>query len=262
MIAIGGLLFYLPLVCIDAYLDGRLLSQLKHVIPLGNEIWEKILFSQYPFNVEAGHLWYLIAIIYILCFIHFYSKKHRIEKLYFLIPILFSVSYIISFFVDEFSGQGRRLYQNFLLIGLPYVLLGSLIREKSINKRFSNKQVGVIIAALTLTYLVEMGFYMYTGLPLHREHYLCIIPLVSFILIWASNNPQFGRNSFITTIGREYSTCIYVVHFYFVPKMYKLFNGSSIESKLQMLTAFALSLLVAFIFIQVKKRFKERRTKV
>lgn len=257
-IILGGLLFYLPLICIEAYFRGNLLWQLTHVIEW-DMLLDKLVRAQYPFNVEAGHLWYLMAILYILCFLYFYSKKHKIGKLYFLIPILFLIGYIISSIVDQYDSRMRSYYQNFLFTGMPYVLLGHLIHEKTEHKQFDNKLLGKLIVLCAVLYIAEIGFYVFIGLPPHREHYLFIIPLVSLILIWASQNSQFGKNNIITTIGRDYSICIYVVHRYFVINSYGLTGSPIIDSKLQMLISLGLSLLVAYLFVSIKKRLKKQK---
>lgn len=254
-IILGGLLFYLSLYCVDAYLHGEFWGQLSKVIQWNRLGWQ-FLLGKFPFSVGAGHLWYLMAILYILCFMILFARKYPVRKLYVLIPILFLIGYLISSF--DLGGDSRNYYQNYLFLGMPYVLLGSFIREHAMEQRLSNRQLGGLIVLFSVLYLAEIGLYVFTGLPAHREHYLCIIPLVSIILIWAVKNPQFGTRSFITTIGRDYSICIYVVHFYFVRKMWYLFNGSSVDSKLQMLSSIALSLLVASLYFFIRKYWRSR----
>lgn len=253
---LGSLLFYVPLYCLDAYLNGDLWGKLSNVIQ-----WDglgiKLLFSQYPFNIGAGHLWYLMAILYILCLLLLFTKKYPVKNLYVLIPLLFLGGYLISSF--DVENVMRTYYQNFLFTGMPYVLLGSFIREHETGQQLSNRRLGLLIALFAALYLGEIWLYVVTGLPARREHYLCIIPLVSLILMWAAKNPQFGSRNIFTTIGREYSIYIYIIHYYFVKKMWTFFNGTSIDSKLQMLTAIALSLLVAFLYVQVKKAWKKKR---
>ena len=251
---LGGLLFYLPLHCLDGYVKGNLWAKLSNVI-LWDKLGRQLLFANYPFNVEAGHLWYLVASLYILCFLLLFSKKYPVKKLYVLIPILFLGGYMISSF--DFDDTMRAYYQNYLFIGMPYVLLGSFIREHKTRKRLGNRCLELLIVIFATLYLGEIGFYLVTGLPARREHYLCIIPLVSFILIWAAKNPQFGSKNIFTTIGREYSIYIYIIHFYFAGKMWVLFHGTSIDSKLQMLTSIALSLLVAYLYVQTKRYWKK-----
>lgn len=252
-VAIGALAFYFPLFCIEAYLNGNLKHQLLNIFRL-DDLWEKVIFSQYPFYVNAGHLWYLIAVIYILGFVYFYTKKYRISTLYILIPLLFIIGYLIS----SFEVTDRRYYQNFLFIGLPYILLGSFIREQLTYKKISNRVVGLSIVIFSILYLVEIALYLHIGLPARREHYLCIIPLVSFILIWAVQNPTFGENHFITTIGKDYSIYIYVFHLYFVRQMWFIFHGSPIDSKLQMLFSIFLALSTSFLYVKHKKFYKQK----
>jgi len=257
---LGGLLFYLSLYCLHAYLNGNLWEKLTNVIPWDN-LGTKLLFAQFPFNVKAGHLWYLMAILYILCFLLLFTKKYPVKKLYKFIPVLFLGGYLISSF--DFENTMRPYYQNYLFIGLPYVLLGSFIREHPIRQQLTNRKLGALIALFAILYLAEIALYVLTGLPSHREHYLCIIPLVSLILLWAAKNPQFGSNTIITTIGREYSVYIYIIHYYFVGMMWTIFYGtSSINSKLQMIAAISLSLLVVHFYILIKKYWNKKRSNI
>lgn len=250
-IATGAMAFYFPLFCIEAYLTGNLRYQLSNIFRL-DDIWEKVLFSQYPFYVNAGHLWYLIAIIYILSFIYFYTKKYRINNLYRLIPLLLIIGYIIS----SFEVNDRKYYQNFLFVGMPYILLGSYIHERSTYIIIRNRVIGLLITLFSILYLAEIALYLHIGLPARREHYLCIIPLVSFILIWAARNPNFGEKCLITTIGRDYSIYIYVFHLFFVRRMWIIFHGSPIDSKLQMFFSLLLTLLTSFIYVKLKEYYK------
>ena len=254
-IILGGFLFYLAMSSLDAYLKGNLWEHLTHLIEW-NVLGRRLLFAHFPFNVDAGHLWYLMAILYVLCFILLFTRKYPVKKLYVLIPILFMGGYLISTF--DSNGAMRSYYQNYLFTGIPYVLLGSYIREHGTGQQLSNHRFGLLIVIFAGLYLAEIGLYVFTGLPSRREHYLCIIPLVSLILMWAVKNPQFGRGNFITTIGREYSTYIYVIHFYFMNKMWIVFHGTSLDSKLQMLTSIAISLLVAYLYVQLKKYWKRK----
>ena len=249
-ILIGGLLFYLSLYCIEAAIHGVFWDRLFQIVQW-RKLWECLLLARIPLNIGAGHLWYLLAILYILLFVLFFTRKSQLRSLFFLIPILFLVGYLISSFDVDYSL--RPYYQNYLFIGLPYVLLGSCIFEGSWPK-MTNKRLGLWIALSAVAYLAEIVLYVIIGLPSHREHYLAIIPLVSFILIWAAGNPQFGRNSFISRIGRKYSIYIYVVQFYIAAKLWTPFHGSSLNSKIQMLLSVALSILVSYIFVIVKQK--------
>ena len=252
-LAIGALAFCFPVFCIEAYMMGNLRQQLLNVFRL-DDLWEKVLFSQYPFYVNAGHLWYLIAIIYILGFIYFYTKKYRISTLYRIIPLLFFIGYLIS----SFEAVDRKYYQNFLFIGLPYILLGSYIREQLTFKKISNRVVGLLIVLFSILYIVEIVLYQHVGLPAHRDHYLCIIPLVSFILIWASQNPNFGEKCLITTIGKDYSIYTYIFHLFFVRQMWIIFHGSPIDSKLQMFFSLSLTLLTSFLYVKLKEYYLQK----
>ena len=91
-IILGGLLFYLPLVCIEAYLKGNLEWQLRHVIEWYS-LLEKLAFAQYPFNVEAGHLWYLMDFVYLMFSILFLKKASDQQTILFNSDSLFDWLY-------------------------------------------------------------------------------------------------------------------------------------------------------------------------
>lgn len=246
-ITIVGLIIYMVLYIIDSLFTGDFYHRLSIIFNC-KQVLTALLFGRFPIAVNAGHLWYLVAILYILVFAYFYSKRYKIADLYILIPVLFCIGYIIS----SFSNAPRHYYQNYLFVGLPYVLLGSYIKENNVS--LSNKKVVWLIVLFSFVYLAEIGLYLLVGLPAHREHYFSIIPLVTLLLIWASNNSIFGSSSFMATIGREYSICIYVIHFYIVQKMWILYHGSSLDSKWQMLSSIVLSLLVSYLYVKIKNK--------
>lgn len=245
-ITIAGLIIYTILYVVDSLLMDDFNYRLSIVLNF-RHILSSLFLGRFPLSVNAGHLWYLVSVFYILVFVFLYTKRYKIANLYFLIPFLFCIGYVIS----SFPNVSRLYYQNYLFIGLPYVLLGSYIRDKDVS--FSDKKIKWLIVIFSILYLTEIGFYLLIGLPAHREHYFCIIFLVSSILIWASNHPDYGEGSILAMIGKKYSIYIYVIHFYIVQKMWIIFHGSSLDSKWQMLSSIVLSLLVSYLYVKIKK---------
>ena len=216
--------------------------------------WEQfkygLLFGRNPINNHGGHLWYLFSILYVMFFVYLFIKKYNISRLYVLIVPLFLIGYVLSSIQD----MPRPYYQNYLLIGLPYVLLGSLISEQSLETFFTNKRVKILLSVCALLYVLEIGLYVSVNLPAHREHYLMIIPTVSLILIWCKHNPQAFQKSLLARIGRDYSLYIYVFHFYIVQKMWICFHGEVYSSKLQMSVSLILTLFICHLYIKMKYR--------
>ena len=244
-ILLAGTVFYLLAFLIEASVRHSLMEQLLRIIDL-RHLWRPLLLGKFPLGIGAGHLWYLVSTLYILLFLFWFSQNHPVRNLYPLIPILFLGGYIISSFDTDFSL--RPYYQNHVFIGLPYVLLGSFIRERGKDIHLPDNKLCLLTGLFAICYLAEIGLYLLTGIPARREHYLSIIPLVSLILILVARHPDFGRHYVFSTIGREQSICIYIIQFYVAEKVWLLFHGSPLASKLQMLTSIAICLIISFLF--------------
>lgn len=260
-ITVLSILLYAFLYVIDPS-KGGILNALITVFKSCSSAITSLLLGRVPIDVNAGHLWYLVSILYILVFFSFFAKKESIKKLYFCIPILFFIGYLISSVVDGLDGNSRKFYQNYLFIGFPYVLLGSFIHENNDKIIISNRKLGILFIILFFVYLAELGLYYIVGVEIHREHYLSIIPLVCIVLIWAINNPNFGYNNWISRIGKDYSLYIYIFHYYIVSKLWGLMpHNSVLSSKIMMLLSIVLSVASAFLFLRLKSIIKTLKKK-
>ena len=107
--------------CTVAALKGNLSECLNIWITSGT-IAKFLFFNAFPF---AGHLWYMYALLYVYAILNLFKLWKLPEKTTgIIIIILLIFNYILSFFPEYYS------YRNFLFTGLPYVLLGCLIRKK------------------------------------------------------------------------------------------------------------------------------------
>lgn len=198
-------LFFLSIIIVRGLLKGTFLEQMDILFNIKSLLkWG--LLNNCPLG---GHLWYFYAILYVLVLMGLADCLNLRSWLYRFIPLLLIINYLLSF------GSHITLYRNFLFTGLPYVLLGSFLQEKSsiINHRFpSDKQVvyGLIICGFLLG--VEMIVYKFTGLQQPRDHYLFTFPLVVGLFVLALRNPSFGAGSKLACIGKRYSPYIYMFH--------------------------------------------------
>lgn len=161
----------------------------------------------------AGHLWYFYALLYVLIIIYITRKIRKMNMLYMVIPFLFLGDYLLSFYGYIVC------YRNFLFLGLPYVLLGSLLRnyENRILDMFNKSRtliLGFVVTCISLC--VEMLVYKLAGCIVVRDHYLFTLPMVVCVFIWALRNPHYGANSFFAFAGKKYSAYIYILHVFVI----------------------------------------------
>ena len=251
-ITLFSLALYFILFCIESIATGAFPNKLYTIVSWKSFV-NSLILGRTPFSINAGHLWYLVSIIYILGFISIYTRKYSIKSLYYLIPILFLSGYIIS----SITGIKRVYYQNYLFIGLPYVLLGSFIKEKMSSFSLNKKTIDLLLVLLPILLACEIFIYVSFGLPSRREHYLLMTPYVALLLIWSTRHPTFGEKAKLTLIGRRYSLYIYIIHFYIVQKMWLVFHGGRWDSKWQMLTSLFLSLTISYMYYHIKNREKD-----
>lgn len=164
-----------------------------------------LFFNQTPIGF---HLWYFYALLYVLIIINIARKYKKVEFLYKIVPVLLIGNYILSYF-DPIA------HRNFLFTGLPYVLLGGILRnnENQLTNMFCKSQtlvLGLIIVCIGLG--VEMFIYNFMGTIVKREHFLFTLPIVLCVFLLALKHPHWGANSILTKIGKEYSAYIYIMH--------------------------------------------------
>lgn len=172
-------------------------------------IYKSIIFNE-SFPNTAIHLWYLNAIIYTISFAIICSKY--LPNLFFLIPILLAVGYIISSITTN-----NLFYRNFIFLAIPYFMTGSYLQynKEKISvfiKKISKNKLLVLFIIEIILLGVEIFIYQQLKLPVYRDHYFMTLPMaltifVGVIFILPENNIKF-----ITYIGQKYSSGIYIFH--------------------------------------------------
>lgn len=157
----------------------------------------------------GGHLWYFYAILYALAILLIADRLKLRPWLYRLLPLLLLGNYLLSFTPYLIT------YRNFLFTGLPYLLLGCLIRENR-QKAVSLLPAGrkAVYSLLLLCFLLgaELMLYKLLGAQMNRDHYLFTCPLTVGIFLLALRHPSFGSGSVFARIGQVYSPYIYMFH--------------------------------------------------
>ena len=164
----------------------------------------------------AGHLWYLGAILYVLVLVLLMDKLKCRRILYYLTPLLLVTDlvfgkYSLLIWHREFP---YILVRNFLCVGIPYFCIGNLIRERQYFEKLDKKILRVLMLAFTVTSLAERFVLVNTGLNATRDHYISTTFLAICFFVYALKSNWSNKG--LATIGRKYSTWLYIVHPIFI----------------------------------------------
>lgn len=173
-----------------------------------------LVFNESPFG---GHLWYLGAILYVLVIVFLWEKKWRRKHLYPLIPVLLLGDlilgkYSVLFFMEDLPVI---LARNFLFTGLPFFLLGDLLRKYKQKLRVNLQAAFLLIFFFAGLTLVESHFLTSRQLSGSREHYISTIFLAISAFWFASQIRISSKNKPLTAIsklGKNLTTGIYILH--------------------------------------------------
>ncbi|MCG1035931.1 acyltransferase family protein [Polaribacter sargassicola] len=202
------------------------------------------------FFVGFHHLWYIKALL--LCGMLLYvMKKMKIKFLFLISFILFFLGSLIQFlknihilYFDVYS------HRNFLFLGLPFFILGYLIRKTSWQTKISGKHNILFILIFTVTLLIES--YLHYHFKFDRnDNLFSLILLCPLIFIYVINYQcyiKFNSKS-ISLI----STSIYLLHpwvMHFLNMNYK------INSVFLAIITISISFALSFVLIKINERIK------
>ena len=107
------------------------------------------------------------------------------------------------------------LVRNFLFVGLPYFCMGIYMksREKDIiNLNINNVMIFLAFIVSVIICIIERTTLINLGANAPREQYLSTTIMSIIIFIFTLRNKMFLNDTLLETIGREYSTWIYILH--------------------------------------------------
>jgi surface polysaccharide O-acyltransferase-like enzyme len=193
--------------------NESVIEYLKSSFTLKNMI-KLFTLNESPFGY---HLWYLSAYLYVLIIFYFITKFNILKLLYYAIPPLLL---ILIAGQNTLSTLGFELpiivFRNFIFVGMPYFLLGNLIRYKQdyiINKTTSNYFLILGIIFFTFTTLFEKYILDTNNISsTTKEHYFSSFFMIITIFIFLIKNPLLFRNNILETMGNKYSLEIYIIH--------------------------------------------------
>lgn len=166
-------------------------------------------------NPIAFHLWYLQAYIYALGVILFLAKYHLVEKSFYVVPLLLLTDVVFGKYGKLFMGGVNILYlRNYLFVGLPYLLIGFIMRKY--QDRFTRcpalLYVLLSVTAVIISYTTNHYLQSY-GLLSPRNHSLMttVLSVCVFALVLKNTN---NKETIWSELGRKYSLPIYIFHIF------------------------------------------------
>lgn len=190
----------------------------------------------------AGHLWFLDALLYCYLFVIILNKLNiNINKLYFIIPLLFAA----NLFLGEISSILHipvpfYYHRNFIFTGLPFFMVGYLIHDKIdfIENNLSNFIILLSLMPITSLILFESSLSIV-------ELYFGTIIFSVMIFIWNVLNPDMLHFEITNLIGGKLYGYIYILHLYV---MFTLLKYYSLDfGYLNPIIVFIITTIISFI---------------
>lgn len=200
-----------------------------------------------------------MALLYVLIIV--FLLKSNYKRLRLLIPILLLGDLVLGKYSLMILGREFPFIycRNWLFVGLPYFLLGDLIKEKWKYETLKNRTLYLLMIGFAVSNLLERYVLVLWGINGHRDHYVCTTLLaISLFLLFL----QYKGNTMesIAKLGRKHSTMIYIIH----PTFISLYNAVSdrfcpIVKNIYVIMAPIIVFLSALIFSEMYGRVTTRR---
>lgn len=164
-----------------------------------------------------AHLWYLGALLYALILFSWLFKINKREKMYILIPILLCANLILGNYSTLIFGQTIPIAfsRNFLLMGLPFLMLGDCLYKYQSTIKIGNKTLFIILILSMMTTQIERFILAHFGAYQNKDFFISTGFLATALFLLANNNPTRFRFRLLTkigTLGKNLSLNIYILH--------------------------------------------------
>lgn len=226
--------------------------------PTKESLLQLVLFNV---NAIAPPFWYFQAFLYVLFIVWICSKWFDRKYLYYAIPLLLGLGLVLGAYSSFlFENTLPNYYtRNFLLEGLPFFLIGDMIRMKNIS--FDRRilfpvSIGILILCFVERYLMLK----ITNVPTDFSLFTSALA-ICFFLLFTKPFPflETKVGSLLSNLGKKYSTSIYISHWAFIIFAVQLFDvnrKSDLILWLYPLIVFALTLVTSYLvgLIPTKKK--------
>ncbi len=201
-----------------------------------------ILFGYY-------HLWYINAMI-ISGILLYILKRVKPKNLLILAFLLFLVGVIIQYLANYHILKLNIIYsyRNFLFLGLPFFIIGYLIKVQGWKKRITCKQVVFLISIGSIILIAESYLnFVHTRTGIDNLFSLIIISPLIYIYVLKLNIKYKVNSKNLSLI----CTSVYLVH----PLIMKVLTKfHQFDSTLSALLTLTISVTISFIILKINKK--------
>ena len=241
---IGSNVLYGLAVALQEYIAKGNLNGMK-VYFTADRIKDFLLYNMW----FSEHLWFLGSLFYALIILIVLNKLKTVRYAMFLAPFLIAAYVVLS----HLGAAEGYVLRNALLVGLPYTMMGMLIRryEEKLMK-IKAPVLWILAAILCVTAIVELNCWpLGTAVP-----FISCEILVYVIMLLCLKYPDFGRDTLAEKMGRDLSLPIYILHilpmlFFSMRQGYMVTYGA--------ITVFIITALVSALYVAVKHRITNSR---
>ncbi|MCQ2520959.1 MAG: DUF1919 domain-containing protein [Lachnospiraceae bacterium] len=204
-------IFRILLISVLLYLIYTLLYYLKFstLQTIVNKICVRTVFDVLILGdfsiIEAQHLWFLLALLYSYIFLWMLAKR-KTKKIYLILLVSLFVFRLFLIILGEFVEISWHYRSNFLLGGLPYVLLGRLIAEK--EESAYRPGLFCILTGISFFIIVLLSCWEEFSLVTYLV-YSFVFPICLFMLAISAETHK-GKS--LAFVGRQLSLYVYVFH--------------------------------------------------
>lgn len=212
-----------------------------------------ILFNE---TASSGHLWYLAALLYVLCIAFILHKTNLLNRLSILIPLLLIIGLILGKYSILFTGrQFPTMYsRNAYFTGFPFFYAGYFTAHhlSKLKQQLSAPLLIIGIVFFSITSVLEEVFLTRYGIGGTGDIFVSTIFLSLFVFLFFAlgNLSLLQKDTVLSTIGRQYSMWIYILHLMISIYCYQFFYGiglGNVYAALSPIWVYAITLLLIFL---------------
>ncbi|MGI9581565.1 acyltransferase family protein [Chryseobacterium sp. RRHN12] len=193
------------------------------------------------------HLWYLIESLF--AFIMLWAIRRLNYKIVFSIFIICTLSGICLQYMDIYSLKKITMtaYRNSLFFCFPFIFIGYSLNRFSFQEKKMKWNILFLLSIIILIVEVSLNYVYGKGSfdILVSLYFIC--PLLFLI---ALNINTYSNKKTLAL----YSTGVYLVHWYVLKS--PVLNIFNLQGTPRIIFVFILSLILSWLLIQVKKKFK------
>lgn len=219
-----------------------------------------IQFLIFNVTVNAGHVWYLWAVLYVYVIFYFVTKFHVKDKVIFRISLLLLLAHILL--GEGLSVAGLKLpiwyVRNFALMGIPFFALGLFVRKY--EYKFQDIPAYVIFVSVITGIFETVVSRWFFG---ENELYIGSLLILFAIVCAFIKYKDVKYPSFLTALD-GCSTYIYIFHLTISYGFYVIYgvlgidvSASVILENLHPLLVCVSSTVFSYLLLKILKYFKK-----